>query len=350
MGGIGVVQWPWVWALAGAAGVMSYAVTWVVRLHAHRLGLIDVPNVRSLHTRPTPRAGGLGIVVATVIGGLLLPLAGVSIATPVWAALLLGGTLIAVVSLVDDIRGVPAPARLLLHLLTGCLAVALVDPVQAIGLPGLVVISLGPAAWILSVVWIAGLTNAFNFMDGIDGLAAGQAMVTACGGAVLGWAIGRPDVLAFGLVVAAAASGFVLHNWSPARVFMGDVGSAFLGYVLAVLMLLGGGDAPILAVAGVLLVWPFVFDPVFTLIRRAVRRENVLAAHRSHLYQRLVASGWGHQGVALGYLALASVTGTVAVLLAYRVAWAEPVALVGAPLSVLATWGLVRWREQSSRL
>ena len=319
-------------------------------MHARRVGLIDLPNSRSLHTRPTPRGGGIAIVAATLVGLLALPTLGVTLRWPLWDALIVGGSAIAAVSLADDVRGVAVPARLTVHLLAGALAVTLIGPIEQVGLPGFGVLRFGPLSPVLSVVWVAGLTNAFNFMDGIDGLAAGQATVAAGAWALVGAATGRADAFAVGLVLAGAAGGFLFHNWSPARLFMGDIGSAFLGYAFAVLSLDSGRTASVMPVVAVLLVWPFVFDPVLTLIRRAARGENLFAAHRSHLYQRLVAAGWGHRRVCVSYLWLGLLASVSGILLACHVPWTGSAVLIGMPLSVFMTWALVLRRERVSRV
>jgi UDP-N-acetylmuramyl pentapeptide phosphotransferase/UDP-N-acetylglucosamine-1-phosphate transferase len=159
---------------------------------------------------------------------------------------------------------------------------------------------------------VIGLTNAYNFMDGIDGIAAGQALIAAVGWSLLAWATQSMTVFPFAVVLGGSALGFLVHNWSPASVFMGDVGSAFLGYTFAALPLLArsprtsaaNDPLPLLAL---LFVWPFVFDSFFTFLRRLSRREHIFSPHRSHLYQRLVLAGYSHATTSLLYLSLAGV-------------------------------------------
>ncbi len=151
-------------------------------------------------------------------------------------------------------------------------------------------------------------------MDGIDGIAGAQAVVAGIGWMAVGIIAGTPQVAAVGLLLAAASSGFLLHNWHPAKVFMGDAGSGFIGFLFAALPLLA--PRPIgtaLWLCAVLLMWPFLADTGFTLLRRASRGENVLSAHRSHLYQRLVLTGRSHRDVALVYAGLAFLGLTAAV-------------------------------------
>jgi len=166
----------------------------------------------------------------------------------------------------------------------------------------------------LAFFWVVGLTNAYNFMDGIDGLAGSQAVIAGDAWAGLGWLRGEPLVSLLGLLVAGSSLGFLLHNWPPARIFMGDVGSAFLGFTFAALAVVAALQNPRFAVAGILLVWPFVFDTSFTLVRRLCHRENVFAAHRSHLYQRLVIAGYSHRTVTLLYVGLALVGALLAIV------------------------------------
>ena len=297
-------------ATAALGAAVSWGVVALVRDAAVRRGLLDVPNARSSHATATPRLGGLGIIAATLValavGPVLLGLEGGAS-----LKLVALGMVVAAVSLIDDLRGLPALARLVVHLAAGAAAVAMLGPLDiaaAIGLadpPSALALNRG-----LTVLWIAGFMNAFNFMDGIDGIAAGQGAVAGAAIAVLGWLLEVPPAMLLGLALAAACLGFLPHNWSPATIFMGDVGSAFVGFLLATAPLVPPAhqDAPIGVLPFALIVWPFLFDTTLTFIRRAARGENVLAAHRSHLYQRLTQAGWSHARVAALYTALAAVT------------------------------------------
>ena len=315
------------------AALVSWLVGALIRRYAAPLGLIDHPNERSSHIVPTPRGGGAGIVLAAVGGMLLL-----DIPRPELLALAGGGLFIAVVSFIDDLWSLPALLRLAVHVAGACVAVYLV------GAP------FGAAGALLAVVWIVGLTNAYNFMDGTDGLAGGQGVVAAAACGAIAVALGRADLAAVSGLIAAACLGFLVHNWSPARLFMGDVGSAFLGYSLAVLTVVVAQVHLLAAPAMLLALWPFVFDPILTLIRRASRRENLLRAHRSHLYQRLVAGGWTHAQVAWLYGALA-VGGAIGGLgLVKGISGAPAMALAAAVAMVLIVVRLVRRVERTAAL
>jgi UDP-N-acetylmuramyl pentapeptide phosphotransferase/UDP-N-acetylglucosamine-1-phosphate transferase len=219
--------------------------------------------------------------------------------TPRVALVAAAALVIAAVSFADDLRHLPPTLRLGVQI------------VAALVVAGL----FAPPLWLpLAVFWIVGLTNAYNFMDGIDGIAGGQAVVAGLAWWWLGTAAGQPLLATIGLLIAGSSAGFLLHNWQPARIFMGDVGAAFLGFTFASLAVIGARANPRLALAGVLVVWPFVADAAFTLVRRALRRERVMEAHKSHIYQRLNQRGLSHAAVASIYIALAAAGAAAAIV------------------------------------
>ncbi|MGI8785224.1 MAG: glycosyltransferase family 4 protein [Acidobacteriota bacterium] len=257
------------------------------------------------------------------------------------------GLLIAAVGLVDDVRGLPAVTRLVAHVSAGALLVAGIGTWHTFVWPGLWCVDLGWAAVPFTILLVVGLTNAYNFMDGVDGIAGTQGVVAGLGWIGAGYALQDPLLAVAGAAIGMASLGFLLFNWSPASVFMGDVGSSFLGFLLAALAVFVAPRSPTAATAGVLFVWPFVFDTAFTFLRRASRRENLLRAHRSHLYQRLVLTGVSHRTVALLYGGL----GTVGVAVGNAVAReARPASIAGAFLIGALAAGLclgVSWRERA---
>jgi UDP-N-acetylmuramyl pentapeptide phosphotransferase/UDP-N-acetylglucosamine-1-phosphate transferase len=256
---------------------------------------------------------------------------------------------LAAVSLFDDLRGLPAMFRLACHAVAAVVSVAGLDVVGRVHAAG----GGEGLAWgfaIAAAIWIVYFINAFNFMDGIDGIAAGQATVAGLGWTFVGATLGDTGIVEVGTVVAGASAGFLVLNWSPARLFMGDVGSAFLGYLLAVLPLLGAGSPITTAGPALLLVWPFLFDTAFTLVRRARRGERLTEAHRSHLYQRISAPALGrraatHDHVAGAYMALAGL-GVPTAWAAASGRWGVAAAgvLAGAILAI-AGWRTVVARE-----
>lgn len=290
------------WSLVAA--VCSAAATWWLVGWTKRHAILDVPNERSSHSRATPRGGGIAIVAVTILSGL--------IAMALWPEsrslllpLLLSAAGIAYVSWLDDLKPLPNRIRFGAHLLGALLVTWCTSPLEAMHFGSFGRLNLSIAAWPLTILWIVGMTNAFNFMDGIDGIAGITAAIAgfaiAVGAACMGYA--AVATVAFGF--AGASLGFLACNWPPARIFMGDVGSAFCGFVIATLPLCTApiSQAALVTVAG-LAMWPFVFDTLYTIIRRIRKRENIFAAHRSHIYQRLVIAGKSHRDVSLLYAAL----------------------------------------------
>lgn len=283
---------------------------------ARRFGLLDRPNERSAHTRVTPRGGGLVLLAASALAlGLVGPWAQASSAE---TAVLTGAVLMALVGLVDDRLRLPVAPKLFLQLaVAGGVVWAARAPLERLPLPPPLDVELGAWGAALAVAWLVAVVNFYNFLDGIDGLAAAQGLVTALGIALAGW---DPLASSAGAALAGACLGFLFFNWSPARVFLGDAGSALLGFAFAALPLTAAGADRARAVFFVAVsLWLFLADATWTIGRRLARGRNVLAAHREHVYQRLVDSGLAHGDVALG-LALGSALLTAAALAAWRTA------------------------------
>lgn len=280
--------------------LVTFALAWLaaailvrfIRDWAERRAILDHPNERSSHDVPKPRGGGIAIVLITLAGSAWWW-------TPRFAAVAGAALVIAVVSWIDDVRHLPALLRLGVQSLAA-IAVLVAYPAGAFA----------PLAFL----WIVGLTNAYNFMDGIDGIAGGQAVVAGLAWALLGMLTQQTLMAMLGLLIAGSSAGFLMHNWPPARIFMGDVGSAFLGFLFASLAVTAWPDFR-LAAAGVLVVWPFVADAAFTFVRRALRRERVMEAHRSHLYQRMNQRGLSHGTVSLIYIGLAAIGAGAAIVI-----------------------------------
>ena len=333
---------------------MSWAGAGLLRHWAARLHLIDVPNQRSSHSRPTPRGGGLVIATLTLLGTVMFYLSGgASLPVLAFAAFFAATLLVSTISWLDDLKSLSSRLRLTAHAIAAVAIVAGVGYIDRIQLPLLGIIDLGWIGALVTVLWIVGLTNAYNFMDGIDGIAGSQAVLAGIGWIALGETFADSFVWVIGLLIASSSLGFLWHNWPPARLFMGDVGSVFLGFTFAVLPIFAMQDtsqtanvlsAPLAAVA---LVWCFVFDSGFTFLRRLFRGENAFRAHRSHLYQRLVVSGYSHLMVTLIYLGFGLLSGAIAISYARGMPGAGPIMVLGLPAIGAALWLLVRRRERS---
>lgn len=259
----------------------SFVISWlIVRLIARSSYLLDIPSDRSSHTQPTPRGGGLGFVVAFAITSNIL-----SLKLGLWLVL----TPLAVVGLLDDFYNLPASIRYLVQLISAVMAVIYFG-MQLTEIDNF-------ALAMVTVIGITALINFYNFLDGLDGLLAGVSIAQL---SFLALYLNQP----LWWLLVAALGGFLWWNWSPAKIFMGDVGSTFLGACIAV-SLLNASDNYIHA-RSVVVILPLVIDTVYTIIRRLLRRENIFKAHRSHVYQRLQQAGWSHQQVAVVYIGLTS--------------------------------------------
>jgi UDP-N-acetylmuramyl pentapeptide phosphotransferase/UDP-N-acetylglucosamine-1-phosphate transferase len=239
--------------------------------------VLDHPNQRSLHSAPTPRLGGLGILAGIAAG---CAYAGVAVDPRIVIAL----ALVTVISLFDDVFNLGVTWRMLAHL-------------AAAGLAASVYVYHEHGLWtaLAALLAVAWMTNLFNFMDGSDGLAGGMA---ACGFGSYGiaaWWANEPVFAALNLAVAAAAAGFLVYNFPPARVFMGDAGSIPLGFLAAVCGLAGWQSGAWPWWFGLMVFSPFIVDATTTLAKRLLRGAKVWQAHREHYYQRLIQAGWGHR-------------------------------------------------------
>lgn len=289
-------------AVLVATAVLSWLCTRAMRSYARRRALLDVPNHRSMHTTPTPRGGGVAIVtttLATVAVGVALDW----VSPALGVALLGGGSLVAIVGWLDDRHTLGAPLRASVHVLAAVWAVACLRGLPILGL-GTWTLAAGWLGSVLAVVAMVWLLNLYNFMDGIDGLAGCEAASVGLLGAVMLHALGLSAAAFTSAAIGVAAAGFLPWNWRPARIFMGDVGSGFLGFAFGVVALAAereraGTALPYLALLGV-----FVADATVTLVRRALRGERVYEAHRSHAYQRAVQSGFRPDVVSVAVLAL----------------------------------------------
>ncbi|KAI5914812.1 glycosyltransferase family 4 protein [Thauera sp. 2A1] len=270
------------WLLLAVAG-SSFGLTWVLRRYALARSLLDVPNARSSHSVPTPRGGGVAIVVTF---SLALAFMGATQALP-WspvAGLLGAGAFVALVGFLDDHGHIAARWRLLAHFAAAAWVLVWLGGAPPLKLLG-TTFDLGWAGAGLAAVYLVWLLNLYNFMDGIDGIASVEAICVCVGGALLYVLLGRPDLALLPILLAAAVMGFLYWNFPPARIFMGDAGSGFLGIALGIMSIQAGWEEPRLFWGWVIVLGVFVVDATFTLVRRLLRGDKVYEAHRSHAYQ-----------------------------------------------------------------
>lgn len=277
------------------ATLATLGLTGAVLRVAHTRAWLDVPNDRSLHSIPTPRGGGLGIV-ATMLGFLLIGGA-LRVVPPRLVAALWGGIVAtALVGYIDDRRGVHPLARAAVHLAAGAWVVAWLGGLSVVHVGGRT-LTLGWFGSVLATVLIAWCVNLYNFMDGIDGIAGSEAVIVGLVSGILFQATGARDLAWLALLTAASSAGFLAWNWPPARIFMGDVGSGSLGLIFGTLAVSAEITSSVPMLIVLLLLGVFIVDATITLLRRMARGERWYQAHCSHAYQRLVQTGWSHRRV-----------------------------------------------------
>ena len=303
------------------ASVVSWALTDLLRRYAMSKNLFDIPNRRSSHNMPIPRGGGMAIVL-TYLSGLVL----LSITNELKLSVFFGsfgaGLLVAAVGFMDDHGHVPPKWRLLAHFsgviwalawLGGSLQLSIFDHVVNLGW-------LGYVATAVTLVW---LLNLFNFMDGIDGLAASETMFVAGSGILFATLGGQTGLQLVAVVLFGSTLGFLIWNWPPAKIFMGDVGSGFLGITLGIYAYWAMIEGVVSFWAWTIIFGVFLVDATFTLIRRIICRAKWYEAHRSHAYQH-AAMRWGHLRV------------TIAVSV-INVTWLLPIAYLS---NIHREWGI----------
>jgi Fuc2NAc and GlcNAc transferase len=289
---------PEVLLIACVIGAVAYLLTGWVRKLALNRGVLDVPNERSSHVVPTPRGGGVAIVVATTVGLAALAMLG-AVSPELTIAMVGGGLAVAIVGYLDDRHQLSARVRLAVQF-----GAALWALVWLGGLPplrfGEITFTFGWGGYVLGALGIVWTLNLFNFMDGIDGIATSEAVFILCAGSILNVvASGSSDVPAVALALAAACAGFLLWNWPPAKIFMGDAGSGYLGYGVAVLALTAARESTVALLVWLILGGLFFVDATITLARRLARGERAYEAHRSHAYQWLARRWRSHLRVTL---------------------------------------------------
>ena len=288
--------------LAPVVAVMALLLTWLLRRYALARSIIDMPTARSSHTIPTPRGGGVAIVISFLISLPLLLMWDVVASNTVWA-LFGAGALIAVIGFLDDHGHIAARWRLLGHFSAAAWVLYWLG-----GFPGLTVFGLTiSVSWIgnvLAAFYLVWMLNLYNFMDGIDGLASVEALSTCLGACLIYWLAGYVGLIWLPFLLSMAVLGFLFWNFPPARIFMGDAGSGFLGMILGGLSLQAAWHNTDLLWVWLILLGVFIVDATFTLFRRLINGCKVYEAHRSHAYQFASRQVGSHLPVTLSILAI----------------------------------------------
>ena len=335
--------------LAVAAFIVSLFLTKRFLDPASRFYILDRPNDRSLHTHPTPRGGGLAILLAIIICSLGSIFWFGQFPEPAYRWVAGAGFLVAAVSYLDDRFILTSAVRFIVHILAAVLVAFAGLVVNRLELPGLV---FSLPYWIdviFTILFVVWMLNLYNFMDGMDGLAGGMTVFGFGAFATMGWMEGHEIFFAVNLIVAAASAGFMVFNFPPARIFMGDVGSSTLGFLAAVFSLWGVRDGVFSFWVAVLVFSPFFADATVTLLRRLWRREKIWKPHKSHYYQRLVQSGWGHRKTVLAEYLIMFGCGLTAVIGMYETVVMQAAMLSGWVLFYIIFFFWVSWHASRHR-
>ena len=299
------------------AGVISFITTPVVRALAHKVGAIDVPkDARRMHDHPIPRMGGLAIFF-----GFLLTVLVFSPLTRQSRGMLLGAVIIVILGIFDDIYSLPALPKFAVQILAALVAVWTGSMITILSNPNIFSSNpyweLGWLAWPVTVIWIVAITNAVNLIDGLDGLACGVSTIGSMSMLVIALVVREGDVAILMAALAGACLGFLPYNLNPAKIFMGDTGATFLGYILAVVSIQGMFKMYniISFVVPFLMLGLPIFDTSFAFIRRIAHGQSPMRPDRSHVHHRLIDMGFTQkQAVAVLYV-ISAILGLSAVVL-----------------------------------
>ncbi len=293
---------------------------------AKKLNIVDLPNERKVHQGATPRLGGLAIYAAFVLGALAL-----GIFTRQVAALLIAGSLVMLTGFIDDYKGLSPKLKLLGQVISSLVLIEggfyvdfITNPFSEAGL-----ISLGIFTIPVTIIWLTGVSNAVNLIDGLDGLCAGVSAIAAITMMLVCIAQGQMETAALAAVLAAAAFGFLRYNFHPAKTFMGDCGSLFLGFIMGALSIMGlSKGATIISIFIPLIIMGIpIFDTFFAISRRALLHKPIFGADKGHLHHSLLQLGLSHRQTVLVIYLISALLGVSAILLAYLTG-AQAVALL----------------------
>ena len=345
------------WILAYlTAAALAWIVTPIVAALGRAAGLLDRCGVRKIHTSPTPRIGGVAILLATGLSfafSLILSSSLRGACDTKVIALLAGAAFMGLVGLADDVRGLRAETKLAWQIIAAVMMCALGARIDSIGINGLFRQDLGIAAWPVTVAWIVGVTNAVNLIDGLDGLAAGISATACFALAVLAASAGLLPLAIIMVALAGGLTGFLRYNFHPASVFMGDSGSMSIGFMLASGAVVCTKGSPAILGGFCLVLGVPVLDMLCSIVRRILRRRSIFAADRSHIHHRLVDSGMGQRRSVIAIVLVTVFAGSAGVAAELTNGFLSACLLLGGALLVLVVFrraGAVRLRESLRNL
>lgn len=297
--------------------LVSILVTPLIKKLAVRIGAVDKPNSRKVHQTPMPRLGGLAIYISFLIGFLIL-----MPESPYKYPILIGSFIIILTGIIDDLYDISARWKLLGQVSAALVVILVGVDIDFINLPFGGRIDFGIYTIPLTILWIVGITNAINLIDGLDGLAAGVssiALITISGMAII---MGNVFVLSMGIIVLASTLGFLIYNFHPAKIFMGDTGAMFLGYMIAVLSLLGFKNVAVISfIVPIIILGVPISDTLFAIIRRIALKKPLAAPDKSHLHHCILRLGYSHRKTVLIIYGISAIFGAVAVVFSQATMW-----------------------------
>lgn len=311
------------------AFIASIVLTPIVKRIAFRVGAVDRPNYRKVHARIMPRLGGLAIFGSFIIGYFILrpddPVlsSGEAAFLPVSTAILIGAFIIIITGVFDDMMEITAKAKILGQLLAaGIVVIGGGIEISFINLPFGGELDFGYFSIPLTIIWIVGITNAINLIDGLDGLAAGVSSIALITLAVMAFIMGDMFVMSLAAILAASSIGFLVYNFHPAKIFMGDTGALFLGFMISVLALMGFKNVTVVAlIIPIIMLGVPISDTFFAIVRRVRQKQSISAADKSHLHHCLLNIGFSHRQTVLIIYGIAALFGLAALLFSQATLW-----------------------------
>ncbi|BBU38268.1 MAG: undecaprenyl-phosphate alpha-N-acetylglucosaminyl 1-phosphate transferase [Bacillaceae bacterium] len=297
--------------------VVSVLITPIIKKFAFKIGAVDKPNNRKVHSKLMPRIGGLGIFMSFLVGFLLLrPENQYSI------PILIGSFIIVITGIIDDIYEISPKFKLLGQVLAASIVIYHGLDVEFINLPFGGQIEFGIFTIPITLLWIVGITNAINLIDGLDGLAAGVSSIAIITIFVMAIIMGDFFVAGMCLILLGSTLGFLVYNFYPAKIFMGDTGALFLGYMIAVLSLLGFKNVTFISfIVPIIILGVPISDTFFAIIRRIVRKKPLSSPDKSHLHHCLLNLGFGHRETVLIIYTMSAIFGGVAIIFSQATMW-----------------------------
>jgi UDP-GlcNAc:undecaprenyl-phosphate GlcNAc-1-phosphate transferase len=303
----------------------SILLTPIVKKFAYKIGATDKPNYRKVHLRIMPRLGGLAIFLSFIIGILII-----KPVSEYHLPIIIGSIIIILTGMLDDVKEISPKWKLAGQIAAAAVVVIMGDlKVEFINLPFGGQIDFGYLSFPITMIWIIGITNAINLIDGLDGLAGGVSTIALFSIAGMSIITGNIYVTAISLIVAASTVGFLFFNFHPAKIFMGDTGALFLGFMIAVLSLLGyKGVTFVSLVIPVIVLGVPISDTFFAIIRRLVNKQPLSAPDKSHLHHCLLKSGFSHRQTVLLIYAMSSVFGLAAFIFSQATVWGSLIVIL----------------------